>query len=89
MSLETLGWLILLFPLAGSVLIGLTFKVLPGKVHGWIGTLAIAACLWLMLNLTILTWIRFFVWMVIGVVVYFAYGRQNSALALRRDVPVP
>ena len=53
-----------------------------------IGTLAIAACLWLMLNLTILTWIRFFVWMIIGVVVYFAYGRKNSTLAQRHDVPV-
>ena len=41
MSLETFGWLVLLFPLAGSVLIGLTFKLLPWKVHGWIGTLAI------------------------------------------------
>jgi APA family basic amino acid/polyamine antiporter len=53
-----------------------------------IGTLAIAACLWLMLNLTILTWLRFVIWMVIGVVVYFAYGRWHSTLAQRHDVPV-
>lgn len=52
-----------------------------------IGVLAIAACLWLMLNLTILTWLRFFVWMVVGVVVYFAYGRRNSLLG--KHVPVP
>ena len=45
-----------------------------------IGVLAILACLWLMLNLTILTWVRFFVWMAIGVVVYFAYSRRNSVL---------
>ena len=49
MSLETFGWLILAFPLAGSVLIALTFKLLPWKVHGWIGVFAIivmvvAAC---------------------------------------------
>ena len=43
MSLETLGWLILLCPLAGSVIIGLTFKALPWRAHGAIGTLAIAA----------------------------------------------
>jgi NADH-quinone oxidoreductase subunit L len=42
MSLETYGWLVLLFPLAGTVLIGLTFRALPSKVHGYIGTLAIA-----------------------------------------------
>ncbi len=42
MSLETYGWLVLLFPLAGTVLIGLTFRVLPSKVHGYLGTLAIA-----------------------------------------------
>ena len=48
-----------------------------------IGVLAILACLWLMLNLTILTWLRFFVWMVIGVVVYFAYGRRHSLLGKR------
>ena len=33
---------------------------------------AIVACVWLMLNLTGLTWIRFLIWMAIGVVVYFA-----------------
>jgi NADH-quinone oxidoreductase subunit L len=41
MSLTTYGWLVLIFPLAGCVLIGLTFRVLPGKLHGWLGTLAI------------------------------------------------
>jgi basic amino acid/polyamine antiporter, APA family len=45
--------------------------------------LAILACVWLMLNLTTLTWIRFLIWMVVGVVVYFAYGRSHSLLAQR------
>jgi NADH-quinone oxidoreductase subunit L len=39
--LSTFGWLVLAFPLAGSVLIALTFRVLPSRVHGWLGTLAI------------------------------------------------
>ncbi|MEU5695419.1 amino acid permease [Actinosynnema sp. NPDC020468] len=42
--------------------------------------LAILACLWLMLNLTALTWVRFLVWMAVGVVVYFGYSRRHSAL---------
>jgi len=41
MNVTDYGWLILLFPLAGSVLIGLGFRVLPGKVAGIIGTSAI------------------------------------------------
>ena len=42
MSLETWGWMILAFPLAGTVLIAFTSQILPSKVHGVIGTLAIA-----------------------------------------------
>ena len=42
--------------------------------------LAALACLWLMLNLTGLTWIRFGIWMLIGVVVYLGYGRRHSLL---------
>ncbi len=41
---------------------------------------SIAASLWLMLNLPTETWARFGIWMAIGVVVYFAYGRRNSRL---------
>ena len=42
MSLQTYGWLVLAFPLAGCVLIALTSKLFRGRVHGVIGTLAIA-----------------------------------------------
>ena len=45
--------------------------------------LAIIACLWLMLNLTALTWVRFVVWMVIGVAVYFLYGMRHSMVGKR------
>jgi len=51
----------------------------------WLPIAAIAACVWLMLNLTALTWLRFLIWMALGVVVYFAYGRRHSVLASRLD----
>ncbi|QLE74463.1 amino acid permease [Streptomyces rectiverticillatus] len=40
--------------------------------------LSVLSSLWLMLNLTAETWLRFAVWMAVGVVVYFVYGRQHS-----------
>lgn len=40
-------------------------------------------CLYLMLNLTSGTWVRFLVWMAIGLVFYAAYGRTHSRLARR------
>lgn len=42
MSTTTLGWFILLFPLAGCVTIALGYRVLPGRLPGIVGTLAIA-----------------------------------------------
>ena len=51
--------------------------------------LAILACLWLMLNLTALTWVRFLVWMALGVVVYFAYSRRHSLLGRKGTTAVP
>ena len=35
-------------------------------------------CLYLMLNLTTLTWVRFAAWLLIGTALYFAYGRRHA-----------
>ncbi|WP_328807578.1 amino acid permease [Nonomuraea antri] len=44
---------------------------------------SVLACVYLMLNLPVQTWIRFVVWMAIGLVLYFAYGYWNSRAARR------
>jgi len=41
--METTAWLILLFPLLGSIVLGLGFRIWPARVVGAVGTLAIAA----------------------------------------------
>jgi NADH-quinone oxidoreductase subunit L len=41
MSTTTFGWLVLLFPLVGMLVIALGFRSLPGRTAGWIGTGAI------------------------------------------------
>jgi APA family basic amino acid/polyamine antiporter len=43
--------------------------------------LAALACFLLMIFLPVGTWIRFVVWMVVGLVVYFAYSVRHSRLA--------
>jgi APA family basic amino acid/polyamine antiporter len=40
--------------------------------------LSVLACLWLMLNLPVGTWLRLVVWMAIGFVVYVLYARKHS-----------
>ncbi|MCJ8012462.1 amino acid permease [Paenibacillus sp. KQZ6P-2] len=42
--------------------------------------LSAAACFYLMLNLQLITWIGFLIWMAIGVLIYFIYGRKHSLL---------
>jgi APA family basic amino acid/polyamine antiporter len=37
---------------------------------------------YLMLNLSGETWLRFLIWMALGVIVYFAYGRSHSRVGL-------
>ena len=47
--------------------------------------LSALACLYLMTNLSVETWVRFLIWMVLGLAVYFFYGRRNARLAQPQD----
>src|SRR3954451_12212134 len=41
MSATTAAWLVIALPLAGTIIISLFWKLLPGRTAGWIGTAAI------------------------------------------------
>ena len=45
--------------------------------------LAALACLYLMTNLSIETWLRFLAWMALGLLIYAVWGRRRSRLAER------
>ena len=43
--------------------------------------ISILCCLTLMLSLPLETWIRFFVWLVVGLFIYFFYGKKRTEFA--------
>ena len=53
------------------------FKI-PG--NPWVPILIALANIWLMLNLSVLTWIRFVVWLAVGFCIYFGYGYRHARL---------
>ena len=92
LPLTTLGELVNIGTLAAFVLVSIGVLVLrrtqpdlPRAFRApFVPALPIAAallCLFVMGFLTIGTWLRFLVWMGLGIIIYFAYSRSHSRLA--------
>ena len=92
LPLTTLGELVNIGTLSAFVLVSIGVLVLrrtqPDLPRAFktplVPVVPIAAaslCLFVMGFLTIGTWIRFLAWMVLGIIVYFAYSRTHSRLA--------
>jgi APA family basic amino acid/polyamine antiporter len=53
------------------------FKVPGGHI---IPVLGVLSCTYLMIALTVMTWVRFLVWLDLGMIIYWFYGRTHSQL---------
>ncbi len=58
------------------------FRVPGGHV---IPVLGVLSCTYLMIALTVMTWVRFLVWLDLGMVIYWFYGRTHSQLVNRAE----
>ena len=47
--------------------------------------LSAVVCTYLMLNLTVETWLRFLIWLAVGIIIYFTYGHRHSRLGKDGD----
>jgi APA family basic amino acid/polyamine antiporter len=51
----------------------------------WVPLMGIAMCFYLMMGLPLITWIRFGIWLLVGLVLYFTYGFWKSRLRTNRQ----
>jgi len=52
----------------------------------WVPVVGTLICLYLMSGLPLPTWIRLFVWLAVGLVIYFTYGRFRADTVRRRPI---
>jgi APA family basic amino acid/polyamine antiporter len=57
-----------------------THRPFRTPIYWFVGPAGAIACLWVMSGLPLDTWLRLIVWLVIGFVIYFGYGRKHSKL---------
>jgi APA family basic amino acid/polyamine antiporter len=58
------------------------FKVPGGPI---IPVLGVLSCLYLMVSLSVMTWVRFLGWLDVGMIIYWFYGRTHSPLVDRAE----
>jgi basic amino acid/polyamine antiporter, APA family len=58
------------------------FRVVGGPTIPLLGTVS---CVYLMASLPVITWIRFLVWLDLGMLIYWFYGRTHSPLVDRAE----
>lgn len=51
----------------------------------FVPVMGILVCMYLMYSLPTESWIRLFIWMAIGVALYFSYGKKHSKIRILRD----
>jgi APA family basic amino acid/polyamine antiporter len=52
----------------------------------WVPVVGTLICLYLMSGLPLPTWIRLFVWLAVGLTIYFSYGRVRAAAVRKRPM---
>lgn len=62
----------------------------PFKTPGlpYVPILGILSCLYLIANLPLVTMLRFAVWMIVGLIVYFVFSRTHSSLEVQKECTV-
>jgi len=69
------------FPLFLFIILAATLSVLSFiKNLSLIPVLGLMSCFYLMTQLGYTNWLRFLIWLVIGLVIYFTYSYKNSTL---------
>ncbi|PPF19282.1 MULTISPECIES: amino acid permease [unclassified Rathayibacter] len=52
-------------------------------LNPWLPLLSALICTYLMLNLSIETWLRFLIWLAVGFAIYFAYSRSHAKIGTK------
>lgn len=69
--------LFLVFLVIATILSVMTFI----KKYSFIPIMGVLSCLYLMIEIPAISWLWFFCWMALGLVIYFLYGYRHSRLA--------